>query len=172
MNEPDSTPKVGDVVLVPVADGELCCHVSGEGPVIALFHPFVLDSRVWSEPTSGAWNSYTVNGAGGDLGSISCPTATFCVAAGNDAGDALVSTDPTGGPAAWTSVLADPISCPPSTACGTEAIIASDRTGIHTLDASTEFEAQTGAQLTGLTLTGDTLSWRHSGSLRTYTLAP
>jgi hypothetical protein len=125
--------------------------------------------EVSTAPGSGAWTSDTVSGAG-SLSSISCPTATFCVAAGNDAGHALVSTDPTGGPTAWTPVVADPISCPQVTACGTEKIIASDQTGIHTLDTSTEFEAQTGPQLTGLNLTGDTLSWQHAGTPRTDTL--
>lgn len=139
----------------------LCVAVGGANTV-----------EVSTDPAADVWTSYAVNEAGGNLDDLSCPTMSFCVAAGNGGGDALVSDDPEGGAAAWTPVLADPITCPPSTACGTEQILASDRTGVHTLDTSTEFEAQTGPQLTGLTLNGDTLTWLHSGMPRTATLQP
>ena len=71
-------------------------------------------------------------------------------------------------------MLADPIDCAtsPPYACATEQIIASDRTGVHTLDSSTGFEAQTGPQLTGLALSGDTLSWNAHGSPTTAQLRP
>src|SRR4029077_14007694 len=103
-----------------------------------------------------AWTSYSVGGAG-TLESVSCPTTSFCAAAGVGDGHVLLSTNPAGGPGTWTRVLADEVSCQlePS-ACGTEQIVASDRAGVHTLDSSTEFESQAGAQLTGLRLTGDT----------------
>jgi hypothetical protein len=55
-----------------------------------------------------------------------------------------------------------------STACATEQIVASDRTGVRTLDSST----QVGPQLTGLNLSGDTVSWSHSGSPMSAQLAP
>ena len=125
-----------------------------------------------AQPTSGSWTSYAVGGE--DLGAISCPTPSFCAATGDGGGDAIVSANPTGGPAAWTPVRADPISCSLATfgPCGTEQIIASDRTGVHVLDSSAEFEPQTGPQLTDLALSGDTLSWHHAGTLRTATLEP
>ncbi|MGH2927905.1 MAG: hypothetical protein ACRDL8_06860, partial [Solirubrobacteraceae bacterium] len=128
--------------------------------------------EISTAPDSGAWSDFSVNGAAGDLNHIACPTTTLCVAAGDDAGRALVSTDPTAGASAWTSVLADPIACPPSTRCGTEQIIASDRTGVHTLDSSTEFEAQTGPQLSGLSLTGDTLHWLDADAPMSAALQP
>ncbi len=98
--------------------------------------------------------------------SISCPTTSFCAIGTVGTGDAFTSSDPAGGAGTWTPVLADPINCATTpSACGTEKIIASDRNGVRPLDSSTEFEAQTGPQLTGLTLTGDTLSWKDHGSL-------
>lgn len=57
-------------------------------------------------------------------------------------------------------------------ACVTEQIVASDRTGVHTLDSSTGFEAQTGPQLIGLALSGDTLSWNTHGSPTSAQLKP
>jgi hypothetical protein len=51
-------------------------------------------------------------------------------------------------------------------------VCSSDGTGVHTLDSSTAFEAQTGPQLTGLALSGDTLSWNTHGSLTTAQLRP
>ena len=137
---------------------------------VAVGVPGTIDES--TAPTSGAWTSYAVSGAGGTLNQIACPTTSFCVGAGADAGDALVSTNPTQGSSAWNTVLADPITCPPATVCGTEKLEASDRNGIRTLDTSTEFEAQTGAQLTNLTLSGDTLSWQHAGSPQSAMLTP
>jgi hypothetical protein len=125
-----------------------------------------------TDPTSGVWTENTVDGAG-TLQSISCPSTTFCAAAGDDAGHILISTHPTAGPTGWTPVLADPISCAsmPSL-CATEQVIASDRTGLHTLDPSTEFEGQSGPQLTRLTLTGNLLTWDHDGSTMSARLTP
>ena len=125
-----------------------------------------------TDPASGAWTTHTVTTVG--LQSVTCPTASFCVAAGSDDGTVLVSTNPTGGPSAWTPVLADKIDCSIATdACGTERIIASDRTGVHVLDKSTEFTAQTaGPQLTGLALNGDRLSWQDHGSPMSAQLTP
>jgi len=70
-------------------------------------------------------------------------------------------------------VLADPIYCATTPfTCATEQIIAADRTGVHTLDSSTEYQAQTGPQLTGLALNGDTLSWNAHGSPTSAQLRP
>jgi WD40-like Beta Propeller Repeat len=118
-----------------------------------------------TDPSSGNWTTESVASTAGSLDSVSCPTTTFCVAAGDDDGDVLVSTNPTGGPGAWTPVLADKVDCAIAVgACGTEEIVASDGTGVHVLDTSTEFEAQTGPQLSGLTVADDTVTWEHSGS--------
>ena len=92
--------------------------------------------------------------------------------AGDDAGHAAITTNPSQGAGAWTPVLADPVSCPPTNACATEQIEASDAHGVRTLDTSTEFEAQTGPELTNLALSGDTLTWLHAGAPESATLQP
>ena len=85
----------------------------------------------------------------------------------------LVSTDPTGGASAWIPVLVDKVDCASALrACGTEQIIASDRTGVRTLDTSTEFEVRTGPQLTDLALNSDTLRWQSHGSPASTQLTP
>lgn len=52
-----------------------------------------------------------------------------------------------------------------------EQIQASDSTGVHTLDSVTAPNGPSQA-LTNLTLTGDTLTWQHSGALRSAQLQP
>ena len=124
---------------------------------------------VSTDPSSGEWTTY---GLSNSPQSVSCPTTTFCAIGGIGPGYAFTSTDPAAGTAAWKPVLADPIDCATTPLLACEQIIASDRTGVHTLDSSTEFEAQTGPQLTGLALSGDTLSWNAHGSPTTAQLSP
>ncbi len=124
---------------------------------------------VSTDPSSGAWTTY---GLSNPPLNVSCPTTSFCAIGSVGAGYAFTSTDPAAGAAAWKPVLADPIDCATTPVCATEQIIASDRTGVHTLDSSTEYEAQTGPQLTGLTLSGDTLSWNAHGSPTSAQLRP
>ena len=136
----------------------LCVAVGGPGVSVS------------TDPSSGAWTTY---GLSNSPQSVSCPTTSFCAIGGIGTGYAFTSTDPAAGTAAWKPVLADPIDCATTpVACVTEQIIASDRTGVHTLDSSTEFEAQTGPQLTGLALSGDTLSWNAHGSPTSVQLRP
>lgn len=129
---------------------------------------------IWSSsaPATGSWTGYTLAGRW-NLATVSCPTTTFCLAAGTGYGQVFISTNPAGGASSWTPVLADRIDCSNTpSACGTEQVIASDRAGLHTLDSSTEFEVQTGQQLTGLALTRDTLTWLNSGSPKSVALNP
>jgi hypothetical protein len=137
----------------------LCVAVGGSGVSVS------------TDPSSGQWTSY---GLTKPPLSVSCPTTSFCAIGGIGAGYALTSTDPAAGAAAWKPVLADPIDCAttPAFVCETEQIIASDETGVHALDSSTKFEAQTGRQLTGLALSGDTLSWNTHGSPASVQLRP
>jgi hypothetical protein len=74
-----------------------------------------------TDPLRGPWK--VVNVGSDRLTSVSCPTASFCVAV-SDRGDAYVSTDPGGGADAWirTSIDApenglDAVSCPTATMC-------------------------------------------------------
>jgi hypothetical protein len=125
---------------------------------------------VSTDPGSGAWTSY---GLIDTPESVSCPTTSFCAIGAEGVGYAFTSSDPAAGTGAWKPVLADPIECATTPyPCGTEQIVASDRTGVHTLDSSTEFEAQTGPQLTRLGLTDDTLSWNDHGSPKGAHLTP
>jgi hypothetical protein len=55
--------------------------------------------------------------------------------------------------------------------CRVEQIQDSDSTGVHTLDSVTEPDGSP-TQLTNLTLTGDTLTWEHSGSPQSAQLQP
>jgi hypothetical protein len=79
--------------------------------------------------------------SGDYLGDIACPTEGLCVAIG-EFGDATVSTDPTGGPAAWSTFHVDlggsrSISCPSASFC-----VAAGGTGIS---VSTDPGGGTGA---------------------------
>lgn len=136
----------------------LCVAVNGSGVSVS------------TNPGSGAWTTY---GLSNPPLNVSCPTTTFCAIGTVGAGYVFTSTDPTAGAAAWKPVLADRIDCATTpSACATERIIASDRTGVHTLDSSTEYQAQTGPQLTGLALSGNTLSWQAHGSPTSAQLTP
>jgi hypothetical protein len=126
------------------------------------------DVSVSTDPSSGDWTTY---GLSNSPQSVSCPTTRFCAIGTVGPGYAFTSTDPAAGTGAWKPVLADPIDCASAPLLACEQIIASDRTGVHTVDASTRFDAQTGPQLTGLALSGDTLSWNSHGSPRTVQLA-
>jgi hypothetical protein len=61
-------------------------------------------------------------GAGTHMQSVSCPSATLCVAVDAD-GNVLTSTNPTGGAATWQRWLVDPgnwlasVSCPTTALC-------------------------------------------------------
>jgi hypothetical protein len=142
---------------VSCASISLCVAINGSGVSVS------------TDPSSSQWTTY---GLGESPLSVSCPTTSFCAIGTVGAGYAFTTSDPTGGAAAWKRVLADPIDCAAPTFCATERIIASDRTGVHTLDSSTEYEAQTGPQLTGLALSGATLSWNAHGSPSTAQLTP
>ena len=154
--------RVGGVFDLSCPSSSLCVEVAGDSIGVS------------TDPASGTWSTDTIpSSAMADLQSVSCPTTGFCVAAAGGAGKVFVSSNPTGGASTWIPVLADKIDCAIAPgACGTEQIIASDRTSVHVLDKSTEFEVQTGPQLTGLALNGNTLSWQDHGSPTSAQLTP
>jgi hypothetical protein len=136
----------------------LCVAVNGSGVSVS------------TDPSSGEW---TTHGLSESPLNVSCPTTSFCAIGTAGGGNAFTSSDPAAGTTAWKPVLADPIDCATTPfTCATEQIIAADRTGVHTLDSSTEYQAQTGPQLTGLALNGDTLSWNAHGSPTSAQLRP
>jgi hypothetical protein len=59
----------------------------------------------------------------------------------------------------------------PGADCTVEKILASDSTGVHTLDSINEPNGSAAA-LTNLTLSGDTLTWDHNGAPRSAELQP
>jgi len=122
--------------------------------------------EISTDPASGVWTSTTIDHAS-QLNAIACPSISLCVAVDSN-GHAVTSTDPTGGPSAWTPAPVN--GCADPTRCSTEQILASDNTGVHTVDASA-FPGS-GPFLTGLKLTGNLLSWSHAGTPRSVTLTP
>ncbi|MFZ0042098.1 MAG: hypothetical protein WAK93_12385 [Solirubrobacteraceae bacterium] len=135
----------------------LCVAVGGAG---------ALD--VSTNPQTGPWTSATIDN-GRQLQSIACPSASLCVAV-DSTGHVVTSTNPTGGPSTWTPALIDGDPCTDTTPCSVEQIQASDATGLHTVDSSKL--PGNGPFLTGLTLTGDSLSWNHNGTQQTVILKP
>jgi hypothetical protein len=70
-----------------------------------------------------SWSAPQPIGNGGSINSIACPTTTFCAAVDSN-GDVLTTTDPAGGPSAWTTTLVgtsslgfNSISCPTTSLC-------------------------------------------------------
>jgi hypothetical protein len=106
-----------DAVSCPTVS--LCVAVDNQGNVITSTTP--------TGPT-GAWAVANIdsgtdgNGDQLTLNAVSCASASFCVAA-DDSGNVFVSTDPTGGAAAWakTNVAGDHsingVSCPAANLC-------------------------------------------------------
>jgi hypothetical protein len=77
------------------------------------------DPLSWSAPALFDHGPHPVNG----LTSVSCPSASLCVATDED-GNVLTSTNPTGGAGAWSAPISvdagrviDQISCPSTTLC-------------------------------------------------------
>ncbi len=124
--------------------------------------------EVSTDPASRTWTRATID-QGQTLTSIACPSASLCVAS-DAVGHVVTSTDPTAGPSSWHPALIDGDPCTDTTPCSEEQIQISDRSGVHTIDTSRL--PGSGPFLTDLTLTGDTLSWSHSGAPRDITLRP
>ena len=118
---------------------------------------------VSTDPASDTWSHATID-SGFNLTSISCPSTSLCMATDAN-GHVLTSTNPTADPSAWTPTLLDGDPCTDGHPCSIESIEASDANGVRAVDSSKLPGA--GPFLTGLSLTGDTLSWSHDGSPET-----
>jgi hypothetical protein len=147
----------GQARAVSCPSTSLCLAVGNDG---------TLD--VSTDPASGAWTSTVIDGQH-DLGAVACATISLCVAGDTD-GNVAVSTDPTAGPTAWSSAFVDGNPCSDGTSCTTEEIAASDSTGVHTLDTFTG--PGMGSFLSGLSLSGTTLTWDHAGTPHSAVLHP
>ncbi len=149
------TPIPDNLVSVSCPSTTLCAAVGDKG---ALYTS--------TNPTAGAWTKTAIDN-GRRLTSIACPSASLCVAT-DDAGYVITSKEPTGSSAPWTPARLDP--CNETRSCSDEEMQASDGNGSHIIDGA-RFPG-TGQFLTDLKLTGDTLSWKHAGTLRTAKLTP
>ena len=81
----------------------------------------ILVSTEVGNPSAGRWVSTPISGGYGNMEDVTCPTSSLCLAV--DSGGLLLrSTEPTGGPSAWTvedlggGALVS-ISCPTATFC-------------------------------------------------------
>jgi hypothetical protein len=86
----------------------LCVAVDAAGDVITSQAP-TGGAAAWTvtDVDKNRTQNNTDNGGAVLLRGISCPSITLCVAV-DAVGDAIVSTDPPGGAAAWTAAQADP----------------------------------------------------------------
>jgi WD40 repeat protein len=159
-------PGAGSWTTTPVPETLASVACPSASLCVAVGSPGVLEFS--TSPATGPWNRSTID-SGRVLTSIACPSISLCVAA-DSTGHVVTSTDPTGGPGAWTTALIDGDACSDITPCSVEQLQASDGSGVRTVDAS-EFPG-TGPFLTGLRISGDVLSWSHSGMPRSVTLIP
>jgi hypothetical protein len=153
------TPTATGLALNAIAcpSTSLCLAVGGEGALDVSTDP----------AASSGWIPYQIDN-NNDLHSIACASITLCVA-GDAVGNVVSSSSPTGGATAWTPALIDGDPCSAETACTTEQIVAKDSSGLHVLD-TVSTPGTSSDVLTGLTLSGDTLHWKHAGSPESATL--
>jgi hypothetical protein len=90
----------GELATVSCPSTSLCVAFDANGNVLTSTDP-AGGASTWSAPIHvGASN---VNGQGGEgFGAISCPTVSLCVRV-DWSGNVVASTNPTGGPSAWTA---------------------------------------------------------------------
>ena len=134
----------------------LCVALAG-GAVIAPTEPDVFTSTDPTDP-SPSWSPAALPTP---ASLVTCATPSLCVAGAQQ--DVEVSTDPTGGTSAWTSFLADALSCDPATPCRAEVLQAVDDQGLHTLDTAPQ---GSGTVIADLQFSGDTLTWTNAGTPR------
>jgi hypothetical protein len=143
--DPTGGPSAWTIALITGADGlnglacpsvSLCVAVGGQTVATS------------TDPTggSGAWTAFSLGA--GSVSDVSCPSASLCVAVGSTyststgitTGTIATSTDPTGGPGAWT-ITSLPrhalkgVSCPSVSLCvavdngGSDVLTSTDPTG-------------------------------------------
>jgi photosystem II stability/assembly factor-like uncharacterized protein len=152
-----TTTTVGDALNGIACPASSLCVAVGDGG--ALYTSI--------DPAVGDWSHATVDN-GRLLYTVSCASPSLCVAT-DSSGHVVTSTNPTGGPSAWSPALIDGDPCNDTTPCSSEQVDASDALGLRTVDSSNI--SGDGHYLTGLTLSGDVLSWSHDGSPRSVSLA-
>ncbi|HEY1776338.1 MAG TPA: hypothetical protein VGG41_09290 [Solirubrobacteraceae bacterium] len=114
--------------------GDITCT---DTPSVLCVAPYSGDLLISTDPTGGAsaWST-VVLGASGPT-NVSCPSSTLClggapheISAADQSGTMMVSTDPTGGAAAWTPEYVDPKNGLGTVFCdSTSLCFATDRSG-------------------------------------------
>ena len=152
----------GTVPLLGVscASADLCVATDKEGNVLTS-----------TEPTAGtsAWHIAAVAGEN-SLGSISCPSISLCVALKGE--HPLISTDPSGGPGAWTETFVAvglSIACPTTSLCVSvrfpkTIVISTDPTGGAGSWHSTQFNGLNGLEEVGCAAGGMCVATSYGGS--------
>lgn len=112
------------IVALACPSASLCVGADGSGDVLTSTNPSG-GASAWKLTPLESGHSPAPLALASGLTSISCPSVSFCVAA-DRRGDALASTDPTGGASKWRSVNVDPkpgilgitsVSCPTRSFC-------------------------------------------------------
>lgn len=99
-----------NLTSVSCPSSTLCIGVDDYGDVITSTNPSG-GAAAWRLTNVDSNNEAIANGVGVALNGVSCPSSTLCVAV-DDLGNAVTSTNPTGGAAAWTvPTLTARISC-------------------------------------------------------------
>jgi hypothetical protein len=126
----------GSLTGVSCPTTTLCVTVDALGNVLTSVNP-TGGASAWTKPVKIDSTTVSGGGAAGFTG-VSCPATTLCVAVdGGDPGNAVTTTNPTGGAPAWTlekkiGTLLTGVDCPSSTLC----IAAGDQDYVSTNPAS------------------------------------
>jgi hypothetical protein len=100
--------------LADCASAAFCAEVNISGEFVSSSSPGV----------GGSWHATDLPAGTGNLWGVSCPTASFCAVSGE--GVVFTSSEPTGGPAAWTresvGLQDNEISCPSSVLCVADSL--------------------------------------------------
>ena len=110
---------------ISCASASLCAVTDDAGDIVTSTNP-TGDASDWHAAVVDL--DTDISFAGGGVGPISCPSTSLCVAAGAFDGNALTSTNPTGGADAWAATPIDThfvmdsndptgLSCPTTTFC-------------------------------------------------------
>lgn len=124
----------GPITGISCPTPSFCAAVDQAGSIVYSLHP-TKGPRFWSRPVR-IDSALSVGGGPAGLTAISCPSARLCVAVDGAANaNVLVSTDPTGGKAAWSTVAlegpATSVSCSTVTLCvigGSQRYVSTDPT--------------------------------------------
>jgi hypothetical protein len=133
-SRPVHVDSAGPITGVSCPTPSFCAAVDASGSVVYSLHP-TKGARFWSRPVR-IDAAQSVGGGPAGLSAISCPSARLCVAVDAAANaNVLVSTNPTGGKAAWSTVAlegpATSVSCSTTTLCvigGSQRYVSTDPT--------------------------------------------